>query len=139
MLQIKDSVAVITGGAGGIGLALARYWVGGGGKVVLADVDQNALQRALDEFGPDKAAVLACNVTSEDDNAALAELALEKFGAINLVAPFAGIIRDGLLLATDRETGKVKKKMALADFEKVVDINLTGVFFDHPGVRPAHG
>ncbi len=128
MLQIKDSVAVITGGAGGIGLALARYWVGGGGKVVLADVDQGALQRALDEFGPDKAAVLACNVTSEDDNAALAELALEKFGAINLVAPFAGIIRDGLLLATDRETGKVKKKMALADFEKVVDINLTGVF-----------
>jgi 3-oxoacyl-[acyl-carrier protein] reductase len=44
------------------------------------------------------------------------------------VAPAAGIIRDGLLVATDRETGRVSRKMSLADFQAVVDVNLTGVF-----------
>ncbi len=38
MLDIKDAVAVITGGAGGIGAELAKYWVGQGGKVVLSDI-----------------------------------------------------------------------------------------------------
>lgn len=44
------------------------------------------------------------------------------------MAPFAGIIQDGLLLATDRETGKVSDKMSLEQFQKVIDINLTGGF-----------
>ena len=61
-------------------------------------------------------------------SAKLADLAMEKFGRINLVAPAAGIIRDGLMVAPDRETGKVTKKMSLANFQAVIDINLTGVF-----------
>jgi 3-oxoacyl-[acyl-carrier protein] reductase len=44
------------------------------------------------------------------------------------VAPAAGIIRDGLLVAPDRETGKVTKKMSLGNFQTVLNINLTGVF-----------
>jgi len=44
------------------------------------------------------------------------------------VAPFAGIIMDGLMVSTDRETGKVEKKMTLEQFQKVIDINLTGTF-----------
>ncbi len=127
MLNIKDSVAVITGGSGGIGLALAKYWLSKGGKVVLADIMEDALSKAKDECSGD-VAIIKCDVTSEDDCSKLADFAIEKFGKINLIAPFAGIIKDGLLLATDKETGKVKKKMALADFTKVVDINLTGVF-----------
>lgn len=127
MLAIKDSVAVITGGAGGIGLALARYWLAQGGKAVLADISEELLAKAAAGLAGE-VATFACNVTSEDDNARLADFAVQRFGAINLVAPFAGIIKDGLLLATDRATGKVAKKMALADFAKVIDINLTGVF-----------
>jgi NAD(P)-dependent dehydrogenase (short-subunit alcohol dehydrogenase family) len=53
---------------------------------------------------------------------------MEKMGQINLVAPFAGIIKDAMLVSPDRETGKVTKKMSLEDFQKVIDINLTGVF-----------
>ncbi|MCP4669452.1 MAG: SDR family oxidoreductase, partial [Deltaproteobacteria bacterium] len=68
------------------------------------------------------------DVTKEDDCAGLADAAIEKFGQINLVAPFAGIIMDGLMVSTDRETGRVNKKMPLENFQKVVDINLTGVF-----------
>ena len=130
MLEIKDSVAVITGGGGGIGLAIAKYWIQNGGKVVIADVAEEMLQQAeaeLKDLGGEVVAVV-CNVTDEDDCARLADATIEKFGKINLVAPFAGIIKDGLMLSTDKETGKVKKKMALDNFQMVVDINLTGAF-----------
>ena len=43
MLDIKDSIAVITGGGGGIGLEVAKYWVQNGGKVVIADVAEKLL------------------------------------------------------------------------------------------------
>lgn len=130
MLTVKDSVAVITGGSGGIGKSLAEYWLGQGGKVVIADVQEEALQAAeteLKSISPEVAAI-TCDVTSEEDNSRLAEFSMERFGAINLVAPFAGITGDGLFLKTDRETGKVVGKMSLDKFQKVIDINLTGVF-----------
>jgi 3-oxoacyl-[acyl-carrier protein] reductase len=127
MLEIKGSVAVITGGASGIGLTLAKYWLESGGKVVIGDVVESALTQAAEELNGDVATVL-CNVTKEEDCARLADTAIEKFGQINLVAPFAGIIKDGLMVAPDRETGKVTKKMLLEDFRAVIDINLTGVF-----------
>ena len=51
MLEIKDAVAVITGGSGGIGMALAKYWLSQGGKAVLADVAEEALKKAKTEPG----------------------------------------------------------------------------------------
>jgi 3-oxoacyl-[acyl-carrier protein] reductase len=71
---------------------------------------------------------VVCNVTSEEDSAKLADAAIARFGKINLVAPFAGIIKDGMMLSPDKETGKVTKKMPLDQFKTVIDINLTGVF-----------
>lgn len=127
MLEISGSVAVITGGASGIGLEMARYWLNNGGKVVIADVAEEALKAAKQQLAGD-AATFICNVTKEEDCSKLADFAMEKFGKINLVAPFAGIIKDGLMVSTDRETGKVDKKMSFGDFQMVVDINLTGVF-----------
>jgi 3-oxoacyl-[acyl-carrier protein] reductase len=127
MLTIKDSVAVITGGASGIGLALSKYWLEKGGKVVIGDVVESALKQAAEELKGDVATVL-CNVTKEEDCAKLADTAIEKFGQINLVAPFAGIIKDGLMVSPDRETGKVTRKMSLENFEAVISINLKGVF-----------
>lgn len=127
MLNIENAVAIITGGASGIGLEMARYWSQNGGKLVLADVAEDALEKAAAQFETEVASVV-CDVTREADCARLADTAIEKFGEINLVAPFAGIIMDGLMVATDRETGKVSKKMALDQFQKVIDINLTGVF-----------
>ncbi len=127
MLEIKDAVAVITGGASGIGLEMARYWLQNGGKVVIGDVAEAALEEAAKELSGDVATVV-CNVTSEEDCARLADAAIERFGKINLVAPFAGIIKDGLTVSTSRETGKVNRKMSLEQFQMVIDINLTGVF-----------
>lgn len=127
MLEIKDSVAVVTGGASGIGLAVAGYWVANGGKVVLADVVEESLKQAARQL-PGEVVQVLCDVTREADCARLADTAVDAFGQINLVAPFAGIIMDGLMVSTDRETGRVKRKMSLEQFQKVIDINLTGVF-----------
>jgi 3-oxoacyl-[acyl-carrier protein] reductase len=130
MLEIKEAVAVITGAAGGIGEELAKYWVAQGGKVVLGDVSAQGLSRVAAEITTRGGAVATsvCDVTQEADCARLADLALEKFGQINLVAPCAGIIKDALMVAPDRETGKVTRKMTLEQFQSVLDINLTGVF-----------
>lgn len=130
MLSISDSVAVITGGSGGIGKVLAEYWLTNGGKVINADVEEDGLRSTEQELRKisDSIASIVCDVTSEEDNSRLASFAMERFGAINLVAPFAGITADGLMINTDRESGKVVGKMALDRFKKVVDINLTGVF-----------
>jgi 3-oxoacyl-[acyl-carrier protein] reductase len=95
--------------------------------VVIADIAREPLEQAAKDIGGEVATVV-CNVTREEDNARLADAAIERFGRIDLVAPFAGIIQDGLLLSTDRETGRVSRKMSLEQFQKVIDINLTGVF-----------
>ncbi len=50
------------------------------------------------------------------------------YGKINLVAPFAGIIKDGLMLSLDGQTGQVTAKMSLEQFRQVIDVNLIGVF-----------
>ncbi len=128
MLEIRNSVAVITGGSGGIGLAMGRYWVENGGKIVLADIPGplEAAAPAIEAIGGE-VATFPCDVTKEEDCGKLADFAIEKFGQINLVAPFAGIIKDGLMVAQDN-TGKVAKKMSFDQFQSVININLTGVF-----------
>lgn len=130
MLEIKGGVAVITGGGSGIGESIAKYWATNGGKVVLGDVSAEGLSRVekeIQEMGGE-AVTLVCDVTKEEDNASLAKLAIEKYGAINLVIPCAGIIKDGLFLSPDRETGKITRKMTLDQFQSVMNINVTGVF-----------
>jgi 3-oxoacyl-[acyl-carrier protein] reductase len=85
------------------------------------------VEKEIREMGGD-VAIIACDVTKEEDNRRLASLAVEKFGAINLVLPFAGITKDALMLSIDRDTGKVTNKMSLEQFQSVIDINLTGTF-----------
>jgi len=130
MLNIENAVAVITGAGSGIGESFAKYWVQKGGRAVIADIVPESLARVEKELAALEGDVTAvvCDVTKEEDTRRLACLAIERFGGIHLVLPAAGIIKDGLLLSPDRETGKVTKKMSLQQFQAVLDINLTGVF-----------
>ncbi len=130
MLDIKGAVAVITGGYGGIGMAVARNWGEKGGKVVLADMEQDRLleaEKQLKERGIEVVSMV-CDVRKEEENHALAGYAIEKFGAINLVVPAAGILHDGNFIKQDKETGEVKEKMPLSQFETVINTNLVGTF-----------
>lgn len=129
-MEIKGLVAVITGGASGIGEAVAKDMAQAGAKVVIGDLVQENIDRVIAEIkaaGGEAAGVIA-NVTSETDMAKLMDTAIEQFGAINVVVANAGVIKDGVMINTDKETGKVRKVMSLDEFKFVIDVNLVGAF-----------
>ena len=129
-MEIKGSVAVITGGGNGIGEAVAKYFARNGAKLVIVDMVQKNIDRVvkdIQEAGGEVIGVQA-NVTSEADTAKFIKAAIEAFGQINIAVSCAGIIRDGTMLALDKETGKVSRKMGLDKWQPVIDTNLTGTF-----------
>jgi 3-oxoacyl-[acyl-carrier protein] reductase len=129
-VKIAGSVAVITGGARGIGLAIAKSLAAGGARVVLGDVLEESLDNAVYEIraaGGESAGVRV-DVTRDEDVAKLMETAIETFGAINIVCANAGIIRDGLMLTPDQETGKIGRVMTSDEFRAVMEVNLVGAF-----------
>lgn len=129
-MQINKSVAVITGAASGLGEAAARSLAALGAKVILADMNLEKLQLITDELVASgySAVYKVTDVTDENSVAALMDLAIQEYGAINIVLASAGIIRDSYMVTPDRETGKIKKFMSTEQFRQVVDVNLTGVF-----------
>ena len=129
-MDIKDKVLVVTGGGSGIGEAVARELSAEGAKVFIGDINQEAIDKVVADINAagGTAAGSTVDVHDEAQVKALFAKAAETFGSVNIVVPCAGIIRDGLMINTDRETGKVKKIMSLESFESVININLTGTF-----------
>ena len=99
MEQIAGRVAVITGAASGIGRAVAMACVAGGMKVVLADIEAAPLAAAVDELAASGAEVLGVptDVRSETAIRALADAALDRFGAVHLVHNNAGVVTAGAI------------------------------------------
>ena len=93
MKEFKDKVAVITGGASGVGRSLAFALGREGAKVAVGDVDRDALQQVAQDLAGEgiEAIVEFCDVTSEESLDALAEAAIEKLGGLDLVFANAGI------------------------------------------------
>lgn len=129
-MELKGSVGVVTGGASGIGETVAKAMAARGMKVVLGDMDTRGLERVAGEItaASGEVAYARTQVTSDEEVAALMDLAVERFGQLNVCVASAGIIRDGLMLNVDRETGKVKKAMTTDQFKAVIDVNLVGAF-----------
>ena len=123
MKALKGKVAVITGGASGIGRAMAERFAEEGMRIVLADVEQQALNRAEQEMKQEGADVFAVrvDVSKEAEVAALAERSLEKFGAVHLLCNNAGV---GI-------TGRTWE-ISEADWQWVLGVNLWGVIY---GIR----
>ena len=128
-MQISGSVAVITGGASGIGAVVARDLAKDGAKVVIGDMNEAGLNSVVDEIrsAGGEAVGVTCNVTEDADVEKLMDTAIDKFGAINIVFANAGIFGDSLVLNVDR-SGKVKAAMSTDLFRKVVEVNLVGAF-----------
>ena len=123
MKDFSGKVAVITGGAGGLGREFASIAAGLGMKIVLADVQQDALDAARSELEGQGAQVLAmlCDVRKGEQVQALADAAMARFGAVHLVFNNAGVGSGGLIWENSE-----------ADWEWVLGVNLWGVIH---GVR----
>ncbi|HAC35145.1 MAG TPA: 3-hydroxyacyl-CoA dehydrogenase [Gammaproteobacteria bacterium] len=119
-MDISAAVAVISGGASGLGNAVARRVVAAGGSAVMVDVNRDLGEQAASELG-DRAHFVAADVTSESDIDQLFATAVERFGGVNLVVSCAGVIGSGLTLGR-------KGPMALEKFARVININLVGTF-----------
>jgi len=129
-MVINNSVALITGGAGGIGEVTAKALAAAGAKVVICDCVQDQIDRVVSEIkgaGGEAIGVYG-SVTSEEDQSRFVSEAINAFGKLNIMIPFAGIIRDGTVVTPDKETGKVSKKLSFDSWKSVIDVNLTGTF-----------
>ncbi|HEY8609513.1 MAG TPA: SDR family oxidoreductase [Noviherbaspirillum sp.] len=123
MKNFKDKVAVITGGASGFGREFALIGTRLGMKLVLADVQQDALDKTVAELQGMGAQVIGvrCDVRKAEQVQALADATMDKFGAVHLVFNNAGVGSGGLIWEN-----------SMADWEWVLGVNLWGVIH---GVR----
>src|SRR5689334_22620265 len=115
-----DARAVVTGGASGLGLAVARRIVAAGGRVPLLDGQEGPGQAAAASLGAN-AGFAKCDVTSETEVNAAMESARASLGSINLLVNCAGVIGAGRVLGKNGP-------MAGDFFTRVVHINLIGTF-----------
>ncbi|WP_166969456.1 3-oxoacyl-ACP reductase FabG [Brevibacterium atlanticum] len=115
---LTGKVAVVTGAAKGLGLAMARSLVDSGAKVVLGDMNDESLQAAVAELGgEDVAAGVVCNVSSLEAVQELADTATKTFGGVDIWVNNAGITRD-----------KTIRKMTEQEFDDVISVHLRGTW-----------
>lgn len=129
-MKIENAVVMITGGASGIGEACAKSLSEMGARISVCDIEENLVNRVVADIAQSggNAIGITGNVTSEKDQSEFVRKTVEAFGRLNVLIPSAGIIRDGLMIKTDRKTGRVKGRMSLEQWRSVIDVNLTGTF-----------
>jgi 2-dehydro-3-deoxy-L-rhamnonate dehydrogenase (NAD+) len=127
MAPLHQRVGIVTGGARGIGYAIAQRLLQDGASVCLWDVDQDALQEAKASLGQgDRVATAQVDVTDSDSVEAATLQTLQSFGKIDLLINNAGIAGNNAKLW----------EMSPSDWKRVIDINLTGPFLTCRAVVP---
>ena len=119
-MRIPDSVALVTGGASGLGEATVRMVLAGGGRAMILDRPGSAGERLAGELGA-SAAFVPADVTREGEVERAVAATVEGFGALHVAVNCAGI---GAAMKTFGKQGP----MPLALFAKVVEVNLVGTF-----------
>ncbi len=118
-MKLKDRVAIITGGARGIGKAIGSVFVREGAKVCLVDVDQGILETTKNEIRKIREEIIAltCDITKSADVKDTIYQVQKAFGRIDILVNNAGIIRRGTIETVTEE-----------DWDRVIEVNLKGTF-----------
>jgi 3-oxoacyl-[acyl-carrier protein] reductase len=128
-MDLKNKVAIVTGGAGGIGEGICRILASRGAKIVVIHLafELESAKRVVSEITASggQAIAVEADITNEKEVAAAVEKTIQKFGAIQILVNCAGITIDGTAV-------KLKKE----HFEKVLAVNLTGAFLGMKAVLP---
>jgi NAD(P)-dependent dehydrogenase (short-subunit alcohol dehydrogenase family) len=117
MSSVAGKVAVITGGANGIGAEVARRLHDKGAKLVLIDLDETRLTQAADRLGEDRVLAVAADVRDMGAMQGAADAGIERFGGIDIVVANAGIATYGSVLQVDPQA-----------FKTLIDVNVVGLF-----------
>ncbi len=127
-MEIKGKTIVITGAARGLGAAMARRLAGAGAHLALCDLKQDSLEKtaAACRDAGGEVHCYGANVANEDDVVAFMDSVASDCGALDVLINNAGITRDGLMVKF--KDGELLGKMSLADWQAVLDVNLTGAF-----------
>ena len=113
-MRFKDRVALVTGGARGIGAATAQLFASEGARVVVSDLDEAPAREVAE---PISGLAIACDVSSRDAVDSMVARTVEELGRLDILVTCAGIIRDNLLF-----------KMTDEDWDAVIDTHLKGTF-----------
>ncbi len=119
-MLLKDKAAVITGAAQGIGKTTALRLAEEGCRLVISDVNEEGLSKTVKEFkekGFDEVFSVSADVSKFNDAGRLVEEGIKTFGAVHILVNNAGITKDAILL-----------RMSEGDWDKVISVNLKGVF-----------
>jgi len=125
--RLVGKVALITGGARGMGASEAQLFIDEGARVVITDVREDVGQETAKRLSPDGSACvfLRHDVTQESDWKAVVDEVIKSFGQIDILVNNAGIFERGSVLDT-----------SLEDFERTMNINVNGVFLGMKTVAP---
>ena len=132
-MRLKGRVALVTGGATGIGRATAQRFAEEGAQVIICDVNQEQGQATIGDLGSGHG---FCQVNITDRNAVQkwVDDVAEEHGRIDVLVNNAGILADATLVKV--KDGALVKQMPEADFDRVVAVNLKGVFNCTQAVAP---
>lgn len=116
-MRLEHKTAIVTGAAGGIGLAISKRFAAEGCRVALADLDQQKVAAAAAEIGADAIGV-RCDVSSETEVAEAYRQAKERFGGVDIVVNNAGLMTFAPL-----------EELTKADWIRILGVDLLGAFF----------
>ena len=119
MKQLNDKVAIVTGGASGIGRAIVELFVKEGAKVVVADLNEKLGNELINNLGDGNVIFIKADSSSPEDNKKIVDAAIENFGALHIAVNNAGIGGEANPVAD----------LSIEGWKKVIDINLNGVFY----------